>query len=82
MAEVYTHLIAYLFKDEQREQSFELTDAVLPDHVAALHLLRLHFGDGENSLIMPTADSAPDEIMQQALLLGISDIRSQPAAPV
>lgn len=82
MAEVYTHLIAYLFKGQQREQSLELTDAMLPDHVAALHLLQLHFGDAENSLIMPTADSAPDEIMQQAMLLGISNIRSKPAAPV
>ncbi|WP_341520019.1 hypothetical protein AABC73_15970 [Pseudomonas sp. G.S.17] len=80
MAELYTHLIAYRFKGEQREQSFELTDAELPAHVAASHLLQLHFGDSENSLIMPSADSAPDEIIQQALLLGISDIRSERAA--
>ncbi|OCR22136.1 hypothetical protein AFK24_23720 [Pseudomonas syringae] len=82
MAELYTHLVAYRFNGEQREQSFELTAAALPAHVAALHLLQLHFGDSENSLIMPSADSAPDEIVRQALLLGISDIHTEPAAPL
>jgi len=81
MAELYTHLVAYRFNGEQREQLFELADAALPAHVAALHLLQLHFGDGENSLIMPSADSAPGEIVRQALLLGIAEIRSEPATP-
>jgi len=34
----------------------------------------LHFGDGENSLVMPPADAAPEEILAQAEVLGLSQI--------
>lgn len=78
MTEFYTHLVSYQFHGEPREHIFELPGVTLPAHVAALHLLQLHFGDSENSLIMPTADFAPDEILQQAKLLGIADVSSKP----
>lgn len=39
-----------------------------------MHLLQLHFGDGENSLIMPSADATPAEILQQAERVGLTDI--------
>ncbi|WP_426139286.1 hypothetical protein [Pseudomonas sp. DWP3-1-2] len=80
MAELYTHRIVYRFHDEQREHAFELDKSTLPTHVAALHLLQLHFGDAENNLIMPAADAAPDEVLRQASLLGISAISSVKAA--
>ncbi|PAW49423.1 hypothetical protein CKQ80_01080 [Pseudomonas moraviensis] len=66
--------IQYLFNGEPRTQEIELNQSELPIHDAAMHLLELHFGDGENSLIMPTADSTVDEILDQAALVGITEI--------
>jgi hypothetical protein len=40
-----------------------------------MHLLQLHFGDGENSLIMPNADATPEEVLWQAELVGLTQIR-------
>lgn len=40
-----------------------------------MHLLELHLGDAENGLIMPTADSTPQEILQQAERVGITHIQ-------
>jgi len=37
--------------------------------------LELHFGDGENSLMMPNADATPAEILQQAERVGLTDIK-------
>jgi hypothetical protein len=37
--------------------------------------LQLHFGDGENSLIMPNADATPGEILQQAERVGLTGIQ-------
>jgi len=34
----------------------------------------LHFGDGENSLFIPTADATPREILEQAELVGLAQI--------
>ena len=39
------------------------------------YLLELHYGDAENSLLMPTADSTPQEILAQAEQVGITQIR-------
>jgi hypothetical protein len=41
--------IEYLHDGEPRTHQFELKQAQLPTHEAAMHLLQLHFGDGENS---------------------------------
>jgi hypothetical protein len=40
-----------------------------------MHLLQLHFGDAENSLIMPTANSTPEEILEQAERVGLTRIK-------
>jgi hypothetical protein len=69
---VYT--LNYLFNGEPRTQAFELKQPELPEHEAALHLLQLHFGDAENGLILPPADAAPEEILQQAQVMGITRI--------
>lgn len=74
----YHHCISYRFNEQMREHLLELDQQVLPVHIAALHLLQLHFGDGENSLIMPTADAPPASVLDQAQLLGITDITSRP----
>ncbi|VVO58196.1 hypothetical protein PS858_00638 [Pseudomonas fluorescens] len=39
-----------------------------------MHLLQLHFGDGENSLIMPNADATPAQVLEQAERVGLTQI--------
>nr|WP_314580194.1 hypothetical protein [uncultured Pseudomonas sp.] len=70
-----TYTINYLFNDEPRSHSFELEPPQLPTHEAAMHLLQLHFGDGENSLMMPNADATPDDILEQADRVGLTQIQ-------
>ncbi len=70
---IYT--LEYLFNDEPRTHQFELKQPELPVHEAAMHLLQLHFGDSENSLIMPNGDASPAEILQQAERDGLTDIK-------
>lgn len=67
--------IQYLFNDKPRTHQLELKQSELAVQDAAMHLLELHFGDGENSLIMPTADSTHKEILEQAKLVGITQIK-------
>ncbi|MFW3899104.1 hypothetical protein [Pseudomonas putida] len=70
-----THFtLDYLFNDTPQTRSFELEQAELPLHEAAMHLLVLHFGDSENSLVMPSADATPQEILEQAERLGLTRI--------
>jgi hypothetical protein len=68
------YTLYYLFNDEPRTHVFELKQPDLPVHEAALHLLQLHFGDAENGLILPPADAAPEEILEQAQVVGITQI--------
>jgi hypothetical protein len=74
MATTSRYSVTYRFHDEPREHRFELEQQTLATHEAAMHLLQLHFGDMENSLIMPAPDATPKQIMGQALLLGITEI--------
>ncbi|WP_458718459.1 hypothetical protein [Pseudomonas gregormendelii] len=67
--------VQYLFNGELRSHLFELKQEQLPAHVAALHLLELHYGDAENGLIMPPADASPEEIVQQAEVVGLTQIK-------
>lgn len=67
--------VDYRFKDQPRSHRFDLNQPELSASDAAMHLLELHFGDSENSLIMPNADAEPDEIIEQAGRLGLTDIR-------
>jgi hypothetical protein len=67
--------LEYLYNGEPRTYMFELKQPQLPVHEAAMHLLQLHFGDGENSLIMPTADATPEEVLEQAELVGLTQIK-------
>jgi hypothetical protein len=71
---MHKYTLHYLFKGESRTHLFELKQPQLSVHEAAMHLLQLHFGDGENSLIMPTADATPEEILKQAELIGLTQI--------
>lgn len=71
MTELNRFEIHYAFNGEPRHHVFELAVQALSAEEAVMHLLQLHFGDGENSLLMPSADAAPDEIVDQAVALGI-----------
>ena len=77
---MHLHTLEYVFNGEPRTQQFEFEQAELPIHEAAMHLLQLHFGDAENSLVMPSADATPDEILEQAEVLGITriEVSTQP----
>lgn len=70
-----TYTLEYLFNDEPRTHRFELKQPQLLVHEAAMHLLQLHFGDAENSLIMPNGEASPEEIMEQAKRDGLTEIR-------
>lgn len=76
-----TYTLQYLFNGEPRTHAFELKQTHLPLHEAAMHLLQLHFGDSENSLIMPNAEATPEEIAEQAERVGLTRIKvvDQPA---
>lgn len=69
------YTLEYRFNGEPRSYIFELKQPQLLVHEAAMHLLQLHFGDAENSLIMPTADATPEEILEQAELVGVTQIK-------
>ncbi|WP_431700363.1 hypothetical protein [Pseudomonas sp. BR20] len=71
-----TYTLNYLFNDQPRSHVFELKHPELPLHEAALHLLQLHFGDAENGLIVPPANATPEEILEQAKLVGITQIEA------
>lgn len=75
---MHTYNLRYLFKGEPRDHSFELKQSGLPVHEAALHLIVLHYGDGENSLVMPAAHASPKEILQQAKALEITKVEVHP----
>lgn len=66
--------LKYLFNGEPRSQVFEFEQDRVTLREAAMHLLQLHFGDGENSLVMPSADATTEQVLEQAELLGLSRI--------
>ncbi|AUZ47235.1 hypothetical protein [Pseudomonas orientalis] len=69
------YTLNYRFNDEPRTHAFDLKQSELPVHEAAVHLLQLHFGDAENGLILPAADATPEEILEQAQVVGITHIK-------
>jgi hypothetical protein len=71
---MHNYTVEYLFNGEPRTHTFELKQPELPVHEAAMHLLQLHWGDAENGLVMPTADSTPEEILEQAGRVGLTGI--------
>lgn len=72
---MYTYHIEYRFNGEPRTFLLELKEQQLSEQDAAMHLLELHLGDAENGLLMPTADSTPEQILEHAERVGITDIK-------
>jgi len=71
---MHIHIIDYRFNGAPRQHKFEIEQQTLAAHEAAMHLLELHFGDGENSLMMPNAEATPEETLGQAAVVGLTDI--------
>ncbi|HWV11478.1 MAG TPA: hypothetical protein VN156_18165 [Pseudomonas sp.] len=71
---MHRYTLHYRFNNEPRTHQFELKQPELPAHEAAMHLLQLHVGDAENSLLMPSADATPEEVLRQAELVGLTEI--------
>ena len=69
------YTVNYLFNAQPRTHVFELKQPELPVHEAAMHLLQLHLGDAENGLILPAPDATPEEILEQAQVVGITQIQ-------
>lgn len=69
------YTLDYRCDGEPCTHELELPQADLPRHEAALHLLQLHHGDAENSLVMPSADATPGEILEKAERVGLTDIK-------
>jgi hypothetical protein len=69
--------INYIFQNDPRVQIVESDEDRMSQGSAARHLIELHNGDAENSLVMPDADADADEakILEQAEVIGITDIR-------
>ncbi|WP_426199440.1 hypothetical protein [Pseudomonas sp. DC3200b2] len=74
---LYRHRVSYLYNEQPRQQELEYEGERLPPEVAALRLLEIHYGDTENSLLMPSADASPQEVMDQAQLMGITTLEIQ-----
>jgi hypothetical protein len=75
--------IDYLFDREPRRLTLDGASPPLTVAQATLHVLQLHFGDSENSLLMPAADASAEQIQAQAAVVGISEVRVRRAsAPV
>lgn len=71
MTQLHRFDVHYTFEGEPRHHAFELPVEELPVHEAAMHVLQLHFGDAENSLLMPSEDATAEEILAKAKNLGI-----------
>jgi len=69
-----TFTINYQFESEQRAFAIELDEPDLTRAEAILHLIELHHGDAENSLLMPDAQASEAQIVEQAHVLGITEV--------
>lgn len=67
--------INYIFQNDPRAHVIESEDDHMSQASAARHIIELHNGDAENSLVMPDADADEGRILEQAEVIGITDIR-------
>lgn len=71
---MHDYTLEYRFSGEARTYHLALKQPELSPHEAAMHLLQLHYGDAENSLLMPAADATAQEILEQAERVGLTQI--------
>jgi hypothetical protein len=73
---VHGFRIDYLLNHEPRSHRLTLPMAHLSTQEATLHLLALHFGDAENSLLMPNGEASAEQILAQAAVMGITEVHA------
>ncbi len=69
----HTFEINYIYQNDPRAATYDVDS--LSQGEAARHLIELHNADAENSLVMPKADADEAQLLEQAEVLGITDIR-------
>ncbi len=67
--------INYLFQNEPHNHLIDSEEERMSQASAARHLIELHNGDAENSLVMPETGADEGKILEQAEVIGITDIR-------
>ena len=75
----HTFEINYIYQNDPRAETYDADVDVDVDSLsqgeAARHLIELHNADAENSLVMPKADADEAQLLEQAEVMGITDIR-------
>jgi len=71
----HTFEINYIYKNDPRAETYDVDADSLSQGEAARHLIELHNGDAENSLVMPKAGADEAQLLEQAEVMGITDIR-------
>jgi len=67
--------VNYIFQNDPRSQIIESDGDSLSQGEAARRLIEHHNADAENSLVMPDAQADEAELLRQAEVVGITDIR-------
>lgn len=67
--------VNYIFQNDPRAQIIESDEDSLSQGDAARRLIEHHNADAENSLVMPDAQADETELLRQAEVVGITDIR-------
>ncbi|RRV16304.1 hypothetical protein [Pseudomonas saudiphocaensis] len=67
--------VNYIFQNDPRAQIIESDVDSLTQGEAARRLIEHHNADAENSLVMPDAEADEAELLRQAEVVGITDIR-------
>ncbi|HBB99864.1 MULTISPECIES: hypothetical protein [Stutzerimonas] len=71
----HTFEINYIYQNDPRAETYDVDADSLSQGEAARHLIELHNGDAENSLVMPKAGADEAQLLEQAEVMGITDIR-------
>ena len=71
----HTFEINYIYQNDPRAETYDADADSLSQGEAARHLIELHNGDAENSLVMPKAGADEAQLLEQAEVMGITDIR-------
>src|SRR5690606_1901826 len=67
--------VNYIFQNDPRAQIIEADEESLSQGEAARRLIEHHTADAENSLVMPDVQADETELLRQAEVVGITDIR-------
>lgn len=71
----HTFEINYIYQNDPRAETYDVDADSLSQGEAARHLIELHNGDAQNSLVMPKAGADEAQLLEQAEVMGITDIR-------